>query len=215
MQPDPKNDPPAGQGDPPAGNNGTGQGDPPATEKQNPPGDGSQEDLEKLKASLAASRKEADDKAREAREAKKRADAAEAELQKHRDLEKSDLERAVEAAKSAETRAAAAEQRARDAALRAAVIEAARAENFSHPEDPYIFLASELAKVEFDDRGEPIGIADLVKKLATDRKDLIASKQTATPPAPSDTPGRDGKGISPEELKTRREEMMAHTRNTL
>lgn len=118
----------------------------------------------------------------EAKNLRDRATAAEAELQKLKDLELSDLERVQKEAATATERAIAAEQRAQTKALEAAVT----AEAVKTGIDPALAMKL-IDGVTFDDDGNPTGVDTALATLAQAHPNLVTKtpipqQNPASPP---------------------------------
>lgn len=206
---------PAGTGDPnPAANPPAPQGDPAPAGTQDPAAPTGIQDPEGQTRALAAARRDADERAKELRASKKALDEAQAKLKEHEDAQKSEIDKANERAQAAEERFQAAERRGRETALRFEVSRVAVAQNFADPEDAYRMI--DWGKVEFDDAGEPQGVAPLVEQLAKDKPYLLKAAQQAGPRAPSPTPSAngDGKTLTGDEANRQRALLNSQVRQT-
>lgn len=144
MPDDPNAQPP---GEPPAG-------DPPVTDPPaDPPASGG--DLpEGAKKALAAARSEA-------KEANKRAAAAEAKAKEYEDRDKSESQKAIDAAKAAEARAEAAEAKVVQISREGWILSAAASAKFLDPEDAVALLARE----EIEDAADAKSAIEKLAKL--------------------------------------------------
>lgn len=162
---------------------------PPPTDPTPAPSDSGSGDAspDKLKSALDSERALRAQHEREARAEKKRADELAAKLAEHEQAKLSETEKATARADAAEKALSDMQGRMRQQAVRHAVASAARDQGFINPDDAPKFL--DLDSIDFDDAGEPQGIADRVKALATERPYLLAPK---TPPnGPPPTPRSD------------------------
>lgn len=200
----PAGDPPVAPPVPPQGDP-AGTGTPPTTEDTDP------NDVDGYKKALAASRAEAEQAKRDAKAATKQLEAAQAEVKKHADAEKTELERAVSRAEEAEKARLDLETRHRSAVVKHAVSTAARDAGFANPDVAYRML--DLDKIEFDDDGEPQGVDAAVKALATAEPWMIGTKDGSKQGPPS-TPksDRNGNGVTPEEDSQHRDSFAANMR---
>lgn len=104
---------------------------------------------------------------------KRRADAAEAELQKHRDAQLSELEKANKRAEAAEKARSDAESSLRERTVQSAVVSAAAAANFVNPDLAARLIAT--SDVELDTDGSPKNAEKLVADLAKQYPYLVRS----------------------------------------
>lgn len=98
----------------------------------------------------------------------------------------------------AERKAQEAEQKAQRLSVRSAFLTAATKLGIVHLDDAYTLATADLAKVELDQAsGEPKGVEDLVKKLATDKPFLMATGSGASfaNPQRGGTPPLDDKTV--------------------
>lgn len=106
-----------------------------------------------------------------ARAAEARAKAAETELQKHRDAQLSDIEKANKRAEAAEKARLDAETALHERTVQSAVVSAAAAANFIHPDIAARLIAS--GSVELDADGSPKNVDRLVSDLAKAMPELV------------------------------------------
>lgn len=167
------------------------QGDPaPATPPTNPPptdptpppsGDPEPSDVDGLKRALAAERATAQTHARDAKAKERRIAELEAADKARADAEKSDLQKAQEERDALKAEKADFQTRIRKQAVSHAAEIAARDAGFADPADVTRFL--DLESIEFDDQDRPQGVAEAVKKLATEKPYLVKANGNGGPPA--------------------------------
>ncbi len=156
----------------PAPPDGAQNTDPPATDEKTVPYSRFQEvNAEKKRLEAAMAKKQADDKAAE--------DQRLAEQQQWQELAD---KRAAEL-KEAQDKITEMEKAHRLNAITGSIKEAAGAAGFANPQDAAAFI--DPADVQTDDDGRPVGVTDLVKKLAEERPYLLAQ----TKPAPGNGSG--------------------------
>jgi hypothetical protein len=123
-------------------------------------------------------------------------------LQAKEDAEKTDLEKLTEERDALRAEKAELETRTRRLAVRHQAELAARELNFWDASDVERYIP--LDGVEFDDAGEPKGIADAVKQLAKDRPHLVKAVAANGPPATPKSDRLAGQ-VSPDEERAARE----------
>lgn len=108
-------------------------------------------------------------------------DAAKAKLKEIDDAGKSEIERATAKATEEEQKRTAAEDRARDLAIRLSVERAARKLNFIDEDDAYRLI--DRKAVEMDDDGEPKNVDALLTALAKAKPHLVKAEGESKQPA--------------------------------
>lgn len=226
-QGDPGASPAGAQGDP-----GASQSTPPGTAAAGAGGDQQQqtppqppastdpEDIAGLKSALAAERASARSSIATQRELQKKIDAYEREKQEAEDAKKDELTKAQEAAAKEKQRADDAEAKHRQAILRFEIARHATALGFHDPEDAYLML--DTAKVKYSEQGEPEGVDQLVKDLATAKPHLVkaagAGQQTpngAQAPSPSPSGAITGNQVPPDVDERRKQDMAQQVHHML
>lgn len=158
-----------------------------AEQTTTPPVDGSgSENAGDVTAKLKkeAQQQRAARRAAEAEAAELRAKVEAAEREKLSDLEKAQAD-----AKAAHDRAEAAEQRARTASARSAITAAAPGAKI----DPGLAVELLASRVEFDDQGEPVGVAELLADLASKHPSIVQRSG----PSAGGAPGAASPGSAP------------------
>ena len=144
---------------------------------------------------------------------------AESELQKIADAQKSELELAQSKLAEAEARAEKAEERARVATVQTAIL---KTPGYSWHEPDTVLRLIDMESITFDDAGEPTGVKEAVKTLASKSAYLLKSSDdggkgkgkqqsngdgTGTPPGGPAT-GHQPAGQQPDKGAAQREDLM-------
>lgn len=200
------------QGDPvaPPANPNPPTNPPPTDPPTTPPGDPTEStDPVNLKKALDAERALRATAERDAKAKAREATEAQAKLKEREDAEKTEAQKLAERAESAEKERDGFAAKLKQQAVDHAVATAARDQGFINPDDASRFLS--LDAIEFDEKGAPKGIADLVKTLASERSYLIAQKET--PKGPPSTPRANGTGPTSDEERAHDMAFRTHTRS--
>jgi hypothetical protein len=135
---------------------------------------------------------------KEAQTLRERAKAAEAELAKYKDKEKTDTERATDAAKSAETQATTLKAKLLNKSVEIA------AKDAGAKDAKVIAKLLDQSAIEYDDEGEPTNLEALIAELKATSDYLFnpTEKPATAPPVKPTNPssGQQGKGVITQEI---------------
>ena len=133
---------------------------------------------------------------------RKRLEELEAAEEERKAAQLSEIDKALKAKADAETRAQAAEERMRTAAIRNAVVLAATRANFHDAEDA--FRLADLEGVQIGDDGKVSGVEEALKALAKAKPHLVRQAASASGEINSTAAGRQTRPAADELIQRKR-----------